>query len=139
MNDLLRPKDLLKIAHDAEHAEQQKALAHQRALEEEKRAQGEAFMKRQLHPQAKEHGDSAVPRKHAAANCSTSPFPPTIATTQGGASTISNRTGMTLEGFAKRTYDFYIVELQPPGYRLTARILNHPDGIPGDVGLYISW
>jgi hypothetical protein len=45
----------------------------------------------------------------------------------------------SLEGFAKRAYDYYTRELQPLGYRLGAQILDYPDGVPGTVGLTLRW
>ncbi len=42
----------------------------------------------------------------------------------------------TLEGFAKRAYDFFEKELRPLGYKLHADIISFPNGMPGDVGLY---
>ena len=45
----------------------------------------------------------------------------------------------TLEGFAKRGYDFYVKELRPLGYKLTAEIVSFPGGMPGDVALFLKW
>jgi hypothetical protein len=45
----------------------------------------------------------------------------------------------TLEGFAKRAYDAYEQMLRPHGYKLRAEIVDYPKGVPGDVGLFLSW
>ena len=45
----------------------------------------------------------------------------------------------SLEGFAKKAYDFYMAELKPLGFKLTAQILDYPGGMPGRVGLFLSW
>lgn len=45
----------------------------------------------------------------------------------------------SLEGFAKKAYDYYVKELKPLGYKLTAQILDFPDGMPGTVGIFLSW
>ena len=45
----------------------------------------------------------------------------------------------SLEGFAKRGYDFYEKDLKPLGYKLRAQILSYPDGMPGEVGLFLEW
>ncbi len=45
----------------------------------------------------------------------------------------------SLTGFARRAYEYYVQELQPKGYHLSARILDYPDGMPGHVGLFLSW
>jgi hypothetical protein len=30
-------------------------------------------------------------------------------------------------------------DLKPNGFRLVARVLDFPDGLPGDIGLFLSW
>ncbi|MBK8161321.1 MAG: hypothetical protein IPK59_22075 [Rhodospirillaceae bacterium] len=43
------------------------------------------------------------------------------------------------EGFAKGAYDYYLKELKPPGFTLTAQILDYPEGMPGTVGIFLHW
>jgi hypothetical protein len=45
----------------------------------------------------------------------------------------------TLQGFAKKAFDFFDKELRPNGYKLHAEIISFPGGMPGDVGLYLKW
>jgi hypothetical protein len=45
----------------------------------------------------------------------------------------------TLVGYAQRAYEFYVKELQPQGYKLRAEILDFPGGMPGEVGITLSW
>lgn len=45
----------------------------------------------------------------------------------------------TLQGKAKELYDRYLTLAKPQGYRLKASIINFPDGMPGDVGLFLNW
>lgn len=45
----------------------------------------------------------------------------------------------TLQGKAKELYDRYKEVAQPQGYVLKAMIINFPDGMPGDVGLFLNW
>jgi hypothetical protein len=45
----------------------------------------------------------------------------------------------SLQGQAKRGYDFFVAELKPLGFRLTAQILDFPGGFPGDVGFRLKW
>jgi hypothetical protein len=33
----------------------------------------------------------------------------------------------------------YDERARPAGYHLKAQIINFPDGMPGDVGLFLSW
>jgi hypothetical protein len=45
----------------------------------------------------------------------------------------------TLQGFAKKAYDFFDAELRPLGYKLHAEIISFPGGMPGDAALYLKW
>lgn len=45
----------------------------------------------------------------------------------------------TLPAGAHQVYDYWQVHLKPGGFNFTARIINYPDGMPGDVGLFFSW
>lgn len=46
----------------------------------------------------------------------------------------------TLTGRAKAAYEeVFKKELEPMGYKLKAQILNFPGGMPGEVGVYLSW
>ncbi len=45
----------------------------------------------------------------------------------------------TLRGQPRRFYEFWKRELEPRGYRLSARLLNYRNGLPGDVGFFLSW
>ena len=45
----------------------------------------------------------------------------------------------SLEGFAKKAYEFYVAELKPLGFKLTAQVLDYPEGMPGNIGLFLSW
>ena len=44
-----------------------------------------------------------------------------------------------LDGFARRAYEYYAKELRPREFEIRAAILDWPDGMPGDVGLFLSW
>ena len=44
-----------------------------------------------------------------------------------------------LEGFARRAYDFHQKELTPRGFGIRPVILDYPNGMPGDVGFYVTW
>jgi CBS domain-containing protein len=45
----------------------------------------------------------------------------------------------TLRGEAAELYLRWERDLKPRGFPLAARVLNFPDGMPGDIGLFISW
>lgn len=45
----------------------------------------------------------------------------------------------TLQGKAKGFYEFYVERGRAQGFKLRAEIVNFPEGVPGDVGLIVSW
>lgn len=45
----------------------------------------------------------------------------------------------TLTGQPRQAYEIWKEHLQPLGYRLKAQIVDWPDGMPGDVGLFVTW
>ena len=45
----------------------------------------------------------------------------------------------TLEGRPKAAYDFWHDHLRPLGFHLKAEVLEYPGGMPGDIGLFLTW
>lgn len=45
----------------------------------------------------------------------------------------------SLDGFARTAFDFFAKELRPLDFTMRAQIMDFPDGMPGDVGLYLHW
>ena len=45
----------------------------------------------------------------------------------------------TLTGVPKELYEFWQKHLKPRGYKLKFQIVNFPGGMPGDVGISLSW
>ena len=45
----------------------------------------------------------------------------------------------TLQGEAAEIYVRWQADLKPGGFHLVARVLEFPDGIPGDIGLFLVW
>lgn len=45
----------------------------------------------------------------------------------------------TLPAGVRQVYDYWKANLKPGGFGFTARIINYPGGMPGDVGLFFSW
>jgi hypothetical protein len=45
----------------------------------------------------------------------------------------------TLTGLPKELYQFWMVHLQPRGYRLKYQIADWPNGIPGDISITLAW
>jgi len=61
--------------------------------------------------------------------------------TDGGRAINNNEPGWpkTLTGFPQSIHQAWESALRDHGYRLTAKILEFPGGMPGDVGLFLSW
>ena len=38
-----------------------------------------------------------------------------------------------------QVYDYWKNNLKPGGFGFSARIINYPGGVPGDVGLFFTW
>jgi hypothetical protein len=45
----------------------------------------------------------------------------------------------TLTGVPKELFDFWQKYLRPNGFKLRVRITDFPGGIPGDIGMSLSW
>lgn len=45
----------------------------------------------------------------------------------------------TLTGLPKEVFEFWQKFLKPRGYRLKVQIVDFPNGMPGDVGVTLSW
>jgi hypothetical protein len=45
----------------------------------------------------------------------------------------------TLEGRPKSVYEFWHDHLRPLGFHLKAEVLEYPGGMPGDIGLILTW
>jgi hypothetical protein len=45
----------------------------------------------------------------------------------------------TLTGMPKEIYELWADHLQPRGYRISYQVVDYPGGIPGDIGITISW
>jgi hypothetical protein len=45
----------------------------------------------------------------------------------------------TLTGVPKQVYELWHKHFRPRGYKLRAQIVDWPDGMPGDIGMTLSW
>ena len=45
----------------------------------------------------------------------------------------------SLQGKAKAFYERYVKFAKPQGFKLKAMVINFPGGMPGDIGLFLSW
>lgn len=45
----------------------------------------------------------------------------------------------TLTGVPKEIYEFWKRQLQPRGYHIRYEVIDYPGGMPGDIGIVLSW
>ncbi len=45
----------------------------------------------------------------------------------------------TLTGIPREIYAFWKRQLQPRGYHIRYETINYPGGMPGDIGIVLSW
>lgn len=45
----------------------------------------------------------------------------------------------TLQGLPRQAYLTWKDKLQPLGYKLEVMIVEWPNGLPGDIGMYLTW
>jgi hypothetical protein len=140
--DLLTPEQVRKITADVEARELQAGLALARKTEEEQKKLHDAFMSRDIHPEMRTRVMAVVRRaaEQGKSEVLLFQFPSEYCTDRGRA--INNAEPdwpKSLDGFAKRAYQAYDQHFKPHGYRLQARILDYPKGMPGNVGFFLTW
>ena len=139
---IINPSELKKITDAIDTAKAQEALDRHRKQQEEENALRQAFMERELRPDAFERFNTMVRRaaEQGRQDIEIGRFPSEYCTDRGRA--INNfEPGWpeTLTGVARRAHDAFKQHLEPQGYKMRAQILNYPDGNLGEVGLYIVW
>lgn len=45
----------------------------------------------------------------------------------------------TLTGIPREIYEFWKRQLQPRGYHIRYEVIDYPGGMPGDIGIFLSW
>ena len=142
MSDLLKPQDLKKITDDTEMAKARGAASQMEKEAEEAGALREAFMSRDVHPEVKQRINAVVARaaERGVNEIMALSFPASYC--NDGGRRINNAEPDwpdSLEGFAKAAMQFHEKELRPLGFRVQARILDFPGGMPGTVGIFLRW
>ncbi|HVJ41807.1 MAG TPA: hypothetical protein VM639_09925 [Dongiaceae bacterium] len=139
---LLTPTELKAVTEQAEMAKAKELLERMSRQESTQKDLKEAFMDRDVHPQVMERVNAAI--RHAAEQglheIQVLSFPASYCNDKGRR--INNLEADwpdSLEGFAKRAHEFFLKELQPLGYKARAQVLDYPHGMPGEVGLFLSW
>lgn len=138
----LTPGDLQGISDKMQKARVQEQFDHAKKEQQERHALQEAFMTRELHPEAMERVNSAVRRaaEQGLREVQVLTFPASYCNDHGRR--INNAEPdwpESLEGFAKRAYEFFTKELRPLGFKARAQIVNYSGGQLGDVGLFLVW
>lgn len=142
MATLLRPTDLLQIASDAEIAKMDDERKKKKQKEQQMSELREAFLLREIRPEAIDNINNAVriAAEHGQHQLQVLTFPCKFCTDGGRRINVADpEWPSTLDGFAKKAYEFYVKELRPLGYKLHADIISFPDGMPGEVGLFLKW
>ena len=142
MADLMRPGDLKKISNDAEMKKAQEYMARVKKQEEEQKSVRELFMEKDVRADAAERVNSAVRRaaEQGLHELQAFSFPASYCN-DGGRRINNNEPDWpdSLEGYAKKAYTYFDKELRPLGYKIRVEILDYPGGMPGNVGLFLSW
>ncbi|KAA0687735.1 hypothetical protein [Azospirillum brasilense] len=143
--DLITPRDLHAITEAQEMARLTEAQKLAKKKQEEHSAIHDAFMHQHVRPDAKERFTHAVRAVRAAAERGETEieivrFPSGYCSDGGRAiNKFEPDWPDSLTGFAREVYDTYDRYLRPAGYKLRARILSYPGGMPGDVGVFLHW
>jgi hypothetical protein len=139
---LLRPQDLNDIISDAEMKKMEEERQRKQKREREQRELREAFMSREVHPEVMDRLNKvirvAAEQGHKEVRVIT--FPASYC--NDGGRRINNMLPDwpdSLEGFAKKAYEFYQKELRPLGYKLHAQVIDFPGGMPGEIALLLKW
>jgi hypothetical protein len=139
---LLRPADLNEIIGDAEMKKMDEERQRKQKKEQEVRELREAFMERDIHPEVMDRLNKVIriAAEQGLKEVQVITFPASFCT--DGGRRINNMLPDwpdSLEGFAKRAYEFYQKELRPLGYKLHAQVIDFPGGVPGEIGLFLKW
>jgi flagellar biosynthesis/type III secretory pathway protein FliH len=142
MTDLMRPEDLKKVTSDAEMKKAAEHLKAAKKQEEEQKALLEMFMAREISPKASERINEAVRRaaEQGLNELQVITFASTYCNDRGRR--INNNESdwpESLEGFAKKAYDYFDKELRPLGYKLRVQVIDYPGGVPGNIGFFLKW
>ncbi|MDB5487998.1 MAG: hypothetical protein JWQ58_1713 [Reyranella sp.] len=144
MTTLLSVKELQAKIAEAEGAKASAALKQQKAAEHEK----EELLKHLRGPSGL--SDDAVMEKasiiinraveNGLMSVQVFRFPHILCTDNGRAINQAEAGwDTTLTGIPKEIFEFWKRQLQPRGYHIRYEVLDYPGGMPGDIGIFLSW
>jgi hypothetical protein len=142
MEAILKPDELHAISDEAEMADLKAALAKRKKAEHSMEELRHTFMARDIAIEAPARINAAIKTaaQRGAREIQVLRFPASYC--NDGGRSINNFEPdwhTSLEGFAQRAYAYYEKELAPLNFKLRAEIASFPDGVPGDVAMYLRW
>jgi molybdopterin-biosynthesis enzyme MoeA-like protein len=144
MVQILSAKELMAKIAKVEGEKASKAMKAHEAAEAEK----QALLDRLARPSGLSDDEvmekAAIIVNRAVENGMTSVqvfrFPNHVCTDNGRAiNQVEEGWEQTLTGVPKEIYDFWQRQLKPRGYHMRFEIIDYPGGMPGDVGIFLSW
>jgi hypothetical protein len=144
MTNILSAKELMAKIAKVEGEKASKAMKAHEAAEAEK----QALLDRLARPSGLSDDEvmekAAIIVNRAVENGMTSVqvfrFPNHVCTDNGRAiNQVEEGWEQTLTGVPKEIYDFWQRQLKPRGYHMRFEIIDYPGGMPGDVGIFLSW
>ena len=144
MTNILSAKELMAKIAKVEGEKASKAMKAHEAAEAEK----QAMLDRLARPSGLSDDEvmekAAIIVNRAVENGMTSVqvfrFPNHICTDNGRAiNQVEDGWENTLTGIPKEIFEFWKRQLKPRGYHIRYEIIDYPGGMPGDVGIFLSW
>ena len=144
MTNILSAKELMAKIAKVEGEKASKAMKAHEAAEAEKKA----LLDRLSRPSGLSDDEvmekAAIIVNRAVENGMTSVqvfrFPNHVCTDNGRAiNQAEEGWEQTLTGVPKEIYEFWKRQLKPRGYHIRYEIIDYPGGMPGDVGIFLSW
>ena len=142
MAGFLSPNDLKEMSSESEVAKMDEERQYKMMQEKAKKDLHDAFLSRELDPKVVQRVNDAISiaarqRRH---QIEVLTFPCQYCNDRGRR--INNGDADwpdSLEGFAKKAYEFYAKELKPMGFKLTAEVISFEGGVPGTVAMNLKW
>jgi molybdopterin-biosynthesis enzyme MoeA-like protein len=144
MTNILSAKELMAKIAKVEGEKASKAMKAHKAAEAEK----QALLDRLSRPSGLSDDEvmekAAIIVNRAVENGMTSVqvfrFPNHVCTDNGRAiNQVEDGWEQTLTGVPKEIHEFWKRQLKPRGYHIRYEIIDYPGGMPGDVGIFLSW
>ena len=139
---VVNAKDLQRIADEKETEKLKEILARRNKEEDEERQARQDFMAREIRPDGIDRFNGWVRRaaEQGRSDIEILRFPSEYCTDRGRAIN-QQEPGWenTLTGLPKEIFEFWQKHLQSRGYKIRYQIVNFPNGMPGDIGITLSW